>query len=243
MKLGLFYIALIFSFTLSAQDFTGEIRNLNINYTHPSGTGSTDYLNIDQVLYDQKTNYEVELQAGSLFLTTPDNMIQIDNLPSAVTGVDNLTIRNMRMLSNSTQIRFGVDKLRGSDSKQKQDIDRMTLRCDKELAGSTFNETVLHSCLNIKGSLRVGKYRQNGKEQFSALKFDTKRSRMTFEIKISGLKAKGKGRTYYQNDMIRIKIDKAFVGPINVKRKLFDELKKMRSPTFRVKSPWIEVDV
>ena len=240
MKLGL--LLLITSITLFAQDFTGDIRNLNVNYSHPSGTASTDYLALDDVLYTDRTNYEVELQAGSIFLTTPDDMIQIDNLPSSVVDVDNLVITNMNMYSNS-QIHIGATKLKGSDSKTSEDIDGFSITCTKQLSGSAFNETLLHSCLNVKGSLRVKKYKQKGKEQFSNLKFDTTGSKMKFEIKTSGIKAKGKGRTYYQNNMIRIKIEKANVGPINVKKKLFDALKKMRSDTFRVSSPWIEIDV
>lgn len=241
MKLGM--LLLITTLSIFAQDFTGEIRNFNMNYSQPSGSASSDYLNIDPVLYDQRTEYEVELQAGSLMLTTPDEMIQIDNLPESILNLNNLTITNLNMNSNASHIHLGITKLKGADAKTTEDIDRFSLNCTKQLSGSTFNETLLHSCLNVNGKLRVAKYKQKGKEQFSGLKFDMSNSKLKFQVKVSGLKAKGKGRTYYQNNMIRIKIDEAKVGPVNVKNKLFDALKKMRSETVRVNKPWIEIDV
>lgn len=241
MKLGLFLI--ITTLSLFAQDFVGSIRNFNLNYSQPSGRGSSDYLSIDNIVYDQRTEYEVELQAGSLILTTPDNMIQIDELPSSIVDVDSLLISALNMTSDSSQIHLGMNKLHGATSKDNQEINNFSLHCQKQLFGSTFNETVLHSCLNISGSLRVKKYVQKGKTQFTDLKLNTTNTKMKFEIKTQGLKAKGKGRTFYQNNMIRIKIEKANVGPINVKGKLFDALKKMRSPSFRVNKPWIEIDV
>lgn len=243
MKLGLFFLLAFFSLSVFANDFQGELRNLNITYNQPTGSATTDYLNIDQVLYDKFTQYEVQIQAGSLFLTTPDEMIQIDQLPSSVIDVDQLLIRNMNMLSNQDLIQLGFSQLKGVDPNQNQEINNFSISCNKELAGSTFNETLLHSCLNINGRLRIGKYSKDGKEQLSSLKFDTAASKLKYEIKISGLKVKGDGRTYYQNNMVRIRIDKAKVGPINVKKKLFDELKKQRSASFRVNSPWIEIDV
>ena len=66
---------------------------------------------------------------------------------------------------------------------------------------------------------------------------------MDFEMKAQGLKIKGNGKTYYENNQIRIRIDKAKVGFINVRGRLFKELEKLESDKVQVNEPWIEFDL
>lgn len=56
---------------------------------------------------------------------------------------------------------------------------------------------------------------------------------------------KAEGKSYYDSDekVIRLRIDKAKAGFINVKDKIFEELEKNQGPKLRVERPWVYLKV
>jgi hypothetical protein len=239
LKLG--WLLLVFS--AQASDMTGKIQHLAIDYTHPAGSASTQFLEFDQYHFPSTTSYDVDIQAGSLILQTPTETISFDNLPNIVVDVERFFLDQFNLTSDAQKVHLSLKYLKSVTPKDTIQLYQFRIDCKKELISDSYQRNLLHGCLNKSMDLRVGNYKVDGTSKLSQLKFRSINHHLNYEIKIAGVSIKGKGKTYFQQDKIRLKIDTAKVGPVNVKKKLFSELKKMQSPTVRVNSPWVEIDL
>ncbi len=123
------------------------------------------------------------------------------------------------------------------------DINRLNVNCNYKSINDTFGNEVLHSCLNVKGSVSLNSYSADGKEVIGETTLTTQGNSMNFQLRAQGLKIKGEGNTYFENGKIRIKISKAKVGILNVRGRLFYELEKLSSDKISVNEPWIEIEL
>ncbi len=223
-----------------ANEYQATVKNFNLNYNFPSGTANSQELIYKNYQYYGATGYNVELQAGVLLLETPDDIIHLDNLPDSITEVNALTISGLNLTSNSQLVALEANRLATQSTDSSIDIRNFAIDCDYEDIDEELMQEVLHSCFNVGGNIDLGSFISNGSEVISNTEFSLNRNNMDFEMKAQGLKIKGNGKTYYENNQIRIRIDKAKVGFINVRGRLFKELEKLESDKVQVNEPWIE---
>ena len=243
MKKYLWVAPLVLSLPLMANDYQAQVKDLNLNYNSPSGTASSQTLIYEDHLYDSFTQYKVELQAGVLMLETPDEVIQLEDLPDSISEVESLNISGLNLTSNQTNLALNFSKLNSRSLTSSMDVERLSVNCNYQSSNDTFKTDVLHSCLNVKGDISLDSYSADGKEVVGSTDISTRGNSMDFQLRAQGLKIKGNGNTYFENNQIRIKITKAKVGFLNVRGRLFKELEKLESDKISVNEPWIEIDL
>jgi len=226
-----------------ANDYEASVTNFNLNYNSPSGTANSAKLRYGQYNYPGHTQYKVELQAGILTLETPDDLVQLDNLPDSLSQVDALVVNDLNLLSNSSSLGLRFNHLKTRTQKSALDIQRLSVNCGYRASNDTFIHEVLDSCFNNTGRLGLGSYKDKGKEILGSTIFSIYNNRMNFQVMSQGHKIRGNGKSYYSNGMLRIRIDKAKVGIFNVRRRLFNELNKLQSDKVSVHEPWVEVQI
>lgn len=226
-----------------ANDYLANVEGLHLNYSAPSGTASSTHFKYKEYEFLGHTEYDVELQGGTLFLETPDGPIQLDNLPASLSEVDALTINDLDLVSSSTSLSLSTQRFATQSTDSAMDISRLAIQCSYEDRDDEFMNEILHSCFNRSGNLSLGGFSSDGKEVLTDTQFTIRNNSMNFQMRAQGLKIKGNGKTYYENDQLRIRIDKAKVGFLNVRGRLFKELEKLESSTVSVHEPWIEIDL
>ncbi len=231
---------LVMSAPAMANDFEASVTNFNLNYSSPSGQATSSSLSYDQYHYPSYTQYSVELQGGILTLETPDELIQLDNLPDVISEVDTINIAGLDLTSNQSLVALSANQLRTQSTDSSLDITRLSIDCGYKSSNDTFTNELLDSCFNNSGDISLGSYKSDGKEVVGDTEFTIRNNSMTFQMKAQGLKIKGNGKTYFQNNQVRIRVDKAKVGFLNVRGRLFKELEKLESEKVSVNEPWIE---
>ena len=226
-----------------ANDYKTKVSNFNLQYTLPEGLASSDYFEYQETLYNQTTQYSVQLQAGSLYLETPDELIEFESLPASLENVDEVNVSNLNITSSDSVIALDFSRWATQSSEGSIEVKSLDIDCSYEDLDSEFLAEVLHSCFNKKGSIIIDKYTSDGETIVEDANFKISANDMDFQIKAAGFKIKGEGKTYYEDGILKIKIEKAKYGFINVKKKLFKELEAMESDKVRVDNPWIEIEL
>lgn len=143
---------------------------------------------------------------------------------------------------------------------------RLTAQAHEE-----FIETLLESCLNGQGTARLDEFQKNDKSLMSnqllrnflmavtpyeiaplgdtkVEEINLKVSRQAFEASLKtkvvfNTTVKMSGAVFYEQDksQIRLRLDKAKAGFINVHSQIFEQLEKNQSETLIVQKPWVTI--
>lgn len=243
MKKLVWLCALIVSLPVLANPLHGELKNFNLNYEQPSGQAESELLIFRDIVYQQKTSYEVELQAGSLFLITPMNTFQIDNLPAFISDVETLNVEQLDLNSSTELLGLSLKSFYSKSLEESMTINELKITCTSLQAAEDAMSEILHQCLNNTGEVSLESFYEGSKKQLSNFTMTTQNSSMSFRVSASGITVRGEGETYFEGEMVRIKITKARAGFLNVKGRLFRELQAIASESVRVNNPWIEIDL
>ena len=220
-----------------------SISHFNLNYKNPSGVADAKHLILAGYSFENSPRFTVEQQAGNFVLETADEIITIENVPEQIIELENLTVSNFNLETNTSKISLDVDQFNGSDIETKIDIKSVAIDCQYEHLSEDIKDEFLNSCVNNTGRIKIARFSENGKNHINNGDFRFNKNNLSFKIKAQGLNVKGSGKAYYTPGLLRIKIEKAKVGFLNVKKKMFKELEKIESQKVRVSNPWIEVDL
>lgn len=223
---------------------TSKIENFNGSYLDPSGTASADYFEFNQYQFGANAEFTVEKQAGSIFLETPDESIQFDNIPDFITNLSELEWKNLNLNTNSSSIDFSLKSLKGSHTEGAVKINNLSLECKNKNATSTSDNEILEMCLNQFAEVSLASTKITDKDKdtdVSNLSISIDKNDMKYKVKYGSFTVKGHGQTFYETNLIRIKISTAKVGILNVRGKLFNELSKNQTEDLTVNEPWIEI--
>lgn len=231
--------------SVDIQKFVGE-------YTDPQGTAEAEKFRIPERSFGEgKVNFEVFRQAGVYVLRANQEEFRWENPPMGLDEVKNLKWDGVEIKSSEEKFSIQVDSLDGSSDKESVRLRGLKFSCDFADIGSE-NPTyvLLHSCLNNEGSLSIAGLAQNKQElkkvmeSISNLKMNMKKNNFTFTI-TSGLSINGYGKVWFlpEEKMVKIRVDAAKWKFVNVKARLFAELKKLEeeNENVKVQNPWIEI--
>jgi hypothetical protein len=238
----LIIILSLLSHPLLARDYRTQIEQLNLEYNLPSGVAQSDFFEFEHYSFPTPTEYNLELQGSILILETPDGPIQLDSIPSFLTDVDQIKIKSLYLNHNEAVVDLKFNQFFFSKDSSNKTIKNVKFNCPYNTPIPDFLEQLFSSCLNDRANLSLNSFDSNGNKVVSDVKVKINSNQLDFELRALGLKIKGEGKTYYQDDLIRIKIEKARVGIINVRGRLFDELEKFESDYIKVNEPWVEID-
>ena len=236
-------LCILYSLNFTAFALHGELRNFNLNYNHPSGEASTQYFVFQEINYQNPTQFLVELQAGSIFLETPESTIQIDNLPRFVADVAELQIQNANILSDQQNFSFHIEQFFSKANQSDMTIQNLNISCAKLSNVEPPLSELLNSCLNNRGEIFLGSFYEGSKKQIADFTMNSQNGIMAFKITAEGKTIRGEGETYFDQNIIRIKITKAKYGIFNVRGRLFRELEILASEKISINNPWIEIEL
>ncbi len=226
-----------------AQVPTTSVTDFNLSYNDPSGVASADHLIVPGYSFENSPNFTVEKQAGNFILETTNESLTIEDIPEQIMELEKLTVANLNLRTNNTKIFLSVDKLAGNNLDADIDVKSLSIDCDYEHLSADIKDEVLNSCVNNNGRIKIDKFANNGKDVVNDADLRFNKNGLNFTIRAAGFNVKGSGKAYYTPGLLRIKVERAKVGILNVKNKVFDELEKVQSQSVRVSNPWIEIDL
>jgi hypothetical protein len=228
----------------------GNISEFTGSYSEPSGKATASNWEYKDLSYKAPVDIEIEKQAGLMYLSIENNEFEFDQIPKEIEQLQFIDWSAFNLQSDGKKFQLNLESLLGnsvsSTDSHSIDLKKLNIECDnlESTEERTIAEEFLDSCLNNYGNFSVGSMVtvKDGKtETVSNVNFNTDQNKLTFKMKAKGFTLKGRGEIYFEDDSIKIKIDKAKAGMFNAKSKLFKEFKKQESDKLIVNKPWIEI--
>ena len=240
-KIGLILLS-ITSYAF-AQLPIGDVTRLNIFYNEPSGRATAGVFEFGEFKLPENSVFSVEKQAGVFMLETPDQHIAISGLPESITSLSSLEVENLNLSTKEEKMSFSLQRLTGSSSESKLKLREFSITCNAKRIKNDSPQQVLDACINEDGKAKIQLLKIDGETVLSSTSISINQNQLKFRIKSGGFNVKGNGKAFYQDQIIRIKVEKAKVGALNVKRRLFKKLREIESDRVTLNNPWIEIDL
>lgn len=227
-----------FSMGAFAQIPTINVENFKANYVQPRGEASADTFIFEGEDYGK--SFELDIQAGGLILTTEYEQFRLDGLPAQVSEWKNLTVNKIDLKTNENSIFLRSDRIEYKDSKDKEGY-VSSIKVDCETTSKSVIDSALDMCLNNKMTFYVPFI---GGVSLNNINIWTNNNKLNFSLK-NGVWIKGNGAVFYEEakKLIRVRIDKAKTGFINVTGRVFGELKALENDFIKVNRPWVEISL
>lgn len=245
MKIGFFATALFISTTLYAQFPIANITQFSGNYLEPSGKATATNFKWEEYDFGANPNISFERQGSAIFIEANNERFELSNLPDFINNVESLTWQSIDFTSNVNYFSLNIPKFKSVTKDSSVAVSNLNLKC--EYSGTSFEDvkkSILDSCLNHRSSFKstsLGMGASSG-NSINNLNFEVTKKSLTFSLK-SGVNVNGTGEIDYdsKNDFIKIKINTAKTGGINIRSKFFKELKALESENIKVQEPYIEI--
>ena len=224
-----------------AQLPTLQVENFSASYNSPEGHARADVFVYEQTDFGSPVDFEFYQQAGEFVLSSSEEEFRVGGLPQEVYDWKSVELERVDISSSADKFTFDSKRIDYvTHEGERGSISQVQLDC--ESAGkSDVADSFLQLCLNQKMYFYI--------PFISAAPVDNiniwaNKNVLRFSLK-NGVWIKGDGAIFYDEDqkLVRIRIDKAKAGFLNVTGKLFAELKKLEGETMTVKRPWIEIPI
>lgn len=219
------------------------INNFSGNYANSTGEATSEVFKYADIEFEKDSTFTMYKQAGVFFLKTPDEEVQLDDIPDQINDLKDVSFSGVNIETTQSKISVNIPSLSGSSADEKKvDLSNFILNCEGDLSGVDTKEAVLDTCFNKKGSVTLDKFVSN-KDKMKNLSVSVLNNRLSFRAKVSGVTARGWGTSEYiaSENKVLIKVDKVKVKFLNVTGKFFKELAKQDSENIVVNRPYIEI--
>lgn len=247
MKKGIFICILTLSTQVFAQFPIANIEKFSGNYRDPSGSATASDFLFDNIDFGQNPTFSVERQAGLINLRTNAQEFTWENPPAMINDLSDLNWDSITLNSTPESFSLEIPSFNGSSVDANFSTTNLSLKCDH--AGTNLGDLtseLLDACLNNSSEFYTSyiSFSNNKGTSLSGLGLYVNKNYLNFNVKV-GVNVKGNGQIWYDHSkkQIKIRIDRAKAGFINVRGKLFDELRALESEKIRVNEPWVEIDL
>lgn len=216
-----------------------NVENFKANYTQPTGSGSADNFVYEGQSYGNEFN--LEIQAGELVLRSDTGEeFNLNSIPAQVSEWKKLMVEKVDLQTSMEKIFLRSQRIEYTDGEDKEGY-ISSIKVDCETLQKGIMESALDMCLNNKMTFYVPFV---GGLSLNNINIWTDNNKLNFSIK-NGVWIKGYGAIFYEeaNKKIRIRIDKAKTGFLNVTGKVFSELKALENDFVSVNRPWVEISL
>ncbi len=224
-------------FNLNADVPSINVTEFKLNYSNPTGTATAKMFKVNETDYSVNPQFKVELKTPDLILKTPTKQFTLSNLPKNILEWKKIDLEKIDLESNAQLIALHLKNLSYTSGDDKKGaITSLKLRCEgskKDMLTSS-----LDLCLNQKLYLSLPSIDGS---KLGNIVLAVEKNKLVFSLK-SGVTIKGTGAIFYNNaKLIRIRVDKAKAGALNVIKRVFKEFKKLESDMIKVNRPWVEI--
>ncbi|WP_127717919.1 hypothetical protein [Halobacteriovorax sp. HLS] len=253
---------MLLSAPLALADFTTvRITDFTGSYDKPDGRATASELIIPT---QNKSKIEVTLQGDEkgYLLSFNNREYYFENPPAIINDIYTGNWKDLNYVTSGRRLSASIGTFNSVVEYSDTALRGLNVNCSKARMFENYGHQVLDACLtNSKVNLTYFKTSSSRKilnilEELPGVRASTtvvkngtitisnKSFNMVAEVDI-GMNAKVKieGKTEFEDDKKRvsIRIDKAKASFLNIKNKIFDELKKSESDTFRVQKPYLYI--
>lgn len=247
MKRIFITLGIFVSFNVYSQFPNASINNFSGNYKEPSGTATAESFSVGAINFGHNAKFEVEKQAGLIHLRAGSEEFTIENPPEFIERLETLNWKGITLSSSSNKISLKIPNFEGNGDDGRVAIQNLNLSCDhSRRIENSLQEELLDSCLNHKSNFSISSlfFHENKGTNLGNLSVTVQNNDLNFGLK-AGLNIKGNGKIWYDENgqTIKIRIDSARAGILNVYSRFFSELRALESENISVNAPWIEIQL
>lgn len=260
MKICLISLALFSSISWS-ETINFQVTNFNFEYSNPRGEGKADTFSYSNLNPLNEVNVAVDkIEEDFKFTVTgaENQEFELKNAPSFMTEAETIVVKSLN-INVAESLKLTMSSGRFSSRKDSLKLDGFSLDCNRvsntdeqinelingctqrmRLKFSKFSNANVKQSLNeiFEGTLQKGSI----SVQSLDFKVNNRKYELAVDVKadISGT-VKSKGQISYDlpNKKIIVKITEVKFGFLNITSRVFSELKKQQTDTFKVKEPFI----
>ena len=112
-----------------AQDMvSSSILDFSGNYANETGTATAKKLQFEAIDFGNSPKFEIFKQAGIFFLKTPDEELQLDDMPESISELKTLSFSSIDMSSSPNFFKISISKLSGKSRKDSISLKGFTLK-------------------------------------------------------------------------------------------------------------------
>lgn len=256
--IGLMLIGAPFTFadftTVRITDFTGS-------YDKPDGRATASELVIPS---KNKSKIEITLRGDDkgYLLSFEDREYYFENPPAIINDIYTGNWKDLNYVTSGRKLSASVGTFTSVVEYSDTSLRGLSVNCSEARVFENYGHQILDGCLT-NSQMNLSYFKSSSSRKLlniledlpgirasntvvknGSIKISNKSFNMIAEVDI-GMSAKVKieGKTEFQDDQKRvvIRIDKAKASFINIKNKIFDELKKSESDTFKVQNPYLYI--
>lgn len=246
MKFFTLIVCTIFICNFTYADFPAvKVEKFSADYTDPEGSGFAHLIQYEDISLAGE-NFSILRQGGTLFISSESTYAEIPDLPAEIDQLQSFGIGQFDFESLEKTFVLRAEDFKG-ESTEEQDISvgKVYATCTGTEEREEMSVELLDACLNKKSQFMISRLvlKEGGDTTtLDGATFKIEENNLNFWI-TKGMQIRGNGKIWYEGDKVRIRIDRAKVKFLNVKKRLFKELKALEkeSENITVNNPWIEI--
>lgn len=220
------------------------ISNFSGNYVEDRGQASASRFVFTNINFGQNPRFIVEKNANVLSFKTPLQEYHWENAPRFIENIDMANWNALNLDMQEERVKFEISSAVGKMGDKNLDLKKVSLDCNARTGDNDFFNKLLFACLSHQGkfaaeSLYIGEGVGN---PIRNINVDIKNDRLNFTLKTS-VTVVGDGVVEFNPNLkeIKIRIDRAKTGILNIKGRFFAEIKKFESDNIIVENPYIYI--
>jgi hypothetical protein len=256
-------IALAFQGLVSTYaDFTTvKVKNFTGSYTQPDGRATASELIIPS---SNKGQIEITVQGdeNGYHLTYGENEYYFENPPAIINDIYKGTWKDVNYVTQGSKLNASIESFSSAVQYSDTILRSFKASCNENRSFENYGHQLIDGCLT-NANLGIGYFKTTSTRkilnifedlpgvrasttvvQDGSINISNGKFKMTAKVDI-GMSAKVKieGTTKFDvsKNRVAIRIDKAKASFINIKNKIFEELKKSESDTLKVQKPYIYI--
>jgi hypothetical protein len=250
IEASLLFSLIFFTSCKFEDNYLMEMKQLDFDYKVDTGTGVMEFSYAPKEESGSPRlsimNFRVEKQNTSLKIMLPGITYVMKDAPQSLLEAEDIILSDINVKTDTldTSVQLGQLYQRGKSSDML--IEDLKATCKGKDTATDITERFIHNCLKyLQGNL----YKfEDGTSDLKIMHGDlsVRNGRLRLNAKIftdiNG-KVKLEGHADYDDnsDVLRIRVDKAKFGIISLKKRLFKELQKQQSDSFKVRNPYIYI--
>jgi hypothetical protein len=271
MKSLLFIAGLVFVLSSFASELErNDIQDFEGSYLQDRGNASAKVWHLAGSDREENISFEVFKENQQIRLVTPQEEFFFDEVPEFILELTEVRWRGVDAQTAGQSVSLELASLQGSGAGQSLNLQRLQGNCQGSNLNGDFFQNLIAACtsqgnLGFKSlvtretlrrnqsslyqfleSILMGTQKNSNQSTVTLEDFDLKVRNKRYNLKVKAdlsisATIKAEGSFDYQQDRVRIRIDKVKASFLTITGKVFDELEKIQSPNVIVNRPFVTI--
>ena len=271
MKTLLFITGLFFMFSSFGSGLQrSEIKDFVGAYRQDRGNATAQVWHLAGSSREENISFEVFKENQQIRLVTPKEELIFDEVPEFLLDLNDVRWQGANVQTGGQAVSLELESLQGSGSGQALDLQKLKGDCQGRNLNGDFFQNLIAACTS-QGSLAFkslvtretvrrnqaslysflenilkGIQKNNNQSSVTLENFNLEVRNKKYELKVKAnlsisATIKAEGSFDYQQDRVRIRIDKVKASFLTITGKVFDELEKIQSQNIVVNRPYVTI--